>query len=1192
MKIKYRYTAFLICLFVIGFIIPQSSLAQDEESVYYSRRVEDSNGDFVTSSSSSISFTAYLNGDQDSILVESAPRWDGGDSNWDQSNSIIGVEVQNFTHFAAGDTLYLRFTDRSLGEQGTIFQEIASVPWSDPNPFARISLNSVTLPDRPDNVDVTANEENEQTITWNAESGMTYRVYRKNREDVIFNGEQRNLYTLVASGLSSGSFTDTETTTDGKYAYIVYAINGDGTWSSHSNPVAYKEGDDQFTKNSVYLKRRVEDSNGNLVNETLADLSVTAFVNGERDSVLTENAPRWDGGDSNWDQVNSMIGVEFQNFTHFAAEDTAYLRFTNLAINEQGTIVQPIDTIPWSDPQFFQNLQLQSVDLPQQPQNVELTVSESFERTVSWDTEAGLTYHVFRRHRQDTIFNGEPRNLYTRIASDLSTGSYTDTNTESDKRFAYIVYAEDGDDNWSVHSEEVMRRKPITGLQVSGKTATNVTLSWDSFTPVIGELAGYNIYRRKEGESYGDNPVAYSSTDTVYTDSRLEAGQTYYYKVLGRDFDRKDLGEVEEVKVTTESSRDGYMTYANFKVAVVLYKNAPDNNGGDYKMTQTEVENIKFLVQKVREYFWRNTFMQFNLEVEYIEFDKYLELEDNSGTSTGQTGQHLIDERGVVNTQYDIVFRITPSVGGFWSWGATDRLGLPGPERRTGFSQVRWPYNSIRGFDEGYPARFPNIDYARVGNNLIWTFTHEIQHAIDGVYKFNNHIEMGHGDFPQLYATQEISNPDIGCCYPGFPEWSNKRFGKRFSFQSTMMRDFRPYKDLLPDWGDIYETADADGDGMPDDDPRVPLDEDRFGSSTSDPDSDDDGYNDMQEATDGIFHYSYSDPHNPDTDGDGTPDGKDQYPRYPVDRRVKTTADGFMPTIDGNLDEWPEHALVVDTVSKVENDRPFAPKVYMAYSSDSLYVAMDLPVHAQPLIRWDFDADGRWYGAGNTTMEINVSNGRLSRLQTWVATEDARDLDEDLNDKKDGVGNGLWDDNVDFMSQLGGRIIRSSDINLSSTSTDPGYHIEFAIPRTERANLMLEDGNELGFHIDYTNVFNDGKGAKTFDWWSYAYVYLSGQKATSIESSDEIAHEFDLKQNYPNPFNPTTTIEYSLAQSSEVTLKVYNMLGREVATLVSGRKNAGAHKVQFDANGLSSGVYFYRLQAGNKTRVQKMMLIK
>ena len=204
MKIKYRYTAFLICLFVIGFIIPQSSLAQDEESVYYSRRVEDSNGDFVTSSSSSISFTAYLNGDQDSILVESAPRWDGGDSNWDQSNSIIGVEVQNFTHFAAGDTLYLRFTDRSLGEQGTIFQEIASVPWSDPNPFARISLNSVTLPDRPDNVDVTANEENEQTITWNAESGMTYRVYRKNREDVIFNGEQRNLYTLVASGLSSG----------------------------------------------------------------------------------------------------------------------------------------------------------------------------------------------------------------------------------------------------------------------------------------------------------------------------------------------------------------------------------------------------------------------------------------------------------------------------------------------------------------------------------------------------------------------------------------------------------------------------------------------------------------------------------------------------------------------------------------------------------------------------------------------------------------------------------------------------------------------------------------------------------------------------------------------------------------------------------------------------------------------------
>ncbi len=1192
MKRFINFQAFLILIFAVGLLLPQWVSAQDEESVYFSRRVADSNGDLVTSSSGNISYTAYLNGEQDSILIETSPRWDGSGSNWDQSNSLIGVELQNFLHFAAGDTAYLRFTDRSINEQGTISQEIATVPWSDPDPFGNISLNSVTLPDRPANVDITANEENDHTITWDTESGMTYRVYRKNRDQIIFNGEQRNLYTLVASGLSSGSYTDTETTSEGRYAYIVYAVNGDGTWSSHSNVAVYNDGDDKYAKNSVYLKRRVQDSNGNLVTESIDNLSVTAFVNGERDSVLTEKAPRWDGGTSNWDQANSMIGIEFQNFTHFTVGDTAYLRFTDDAINETGTIVQSIDTIPWSDPNFFQSLQLQSADLPQQPQNVELTVSDNYERTLTWDTETGLTYNVYRRDRRDTVFNGEARNLYTRVGSDLSQGSFTDDNTDSDKRFAYIVYAEDGNGNWSIHSEEVFRRKSITNLQIVGNTATNATLSWDSFEPVIGKLAGYDIFRRQEGEEFGDDPVAYSNKDTVYTDSRLEPGQTYYYKVLARNFDREHMGEVDEIQVTTESSQDGYMTYANFKVAVVLYENGPSVRGGDYQMTESEVENIKFLIGKVREYFWRNTEMQLNLEVEFIEFDEYLELTDNSGTSTGQTGQHLIDKRGVVNTQYDIVFRITPSVGGFWSWGATNRLGLPGPDRRTGFAQVRWPYRSTRGFDEGYPAYFPNIDYNRVGNNLIWTFTHEIQHAIDGVYNHNDHIEMGHGDFPQLYATTHIDNPDIGCCYPGFPESYSKRFGKRFSFQGTMMRDFKPYKDLFSNWGDIYETTDADGDGLPDNDPRVPLDENRFGTSSGNADSDDDGYTDMQEATDGIFHYSYSDPHDSDTDGDGTPDGKDPYPRYPIDQRIKTTADDFVPTIDGDLGDWPEHALVNDTVSKVETDRSFAPKVYMAYSSDSLYVALDLPVYARPLIRWDFDANGRWYGAGNTTMEFNLGSNEFSRLQTWVATDEARRLDEEINEKKQGVGNGLWDDNVQFQTQIGSRLFTSSDINLSIQPTNPGHHIEMAIPRTERANLVLEEGNEIGFHIDYMDVFGDGIGAKTFDWWSYVYVNLTDLKATEVESDDQITHEFGLEPNYPNPFNPTTTIEYSLAQSSDVKLKVYNMLGREVATLVNERKSAGAYKVRFDASNLSSGVYFYRLQAGNKTRVHKMTLIK
>jgi hypothetical protein len=83
-----------------------------------------------------------------------------------------------------------------------------------------------------------------------------------------------------------------------------------------------------------------------------------------------------------------------------------------------------------------------------------------------------------------------------------------------------------------------------------------------------------------------------------------------------------------------------------------------------------------------------------------------------------------------------------------------------------------------------------------------------------------------------------------------------------------------------------------------------------------------------------------------------------------------------------------------------------------------------------------------------------------------------------------------------------------------------------------------------------------------------------------------------LEQNYPNPFNPTTSIRYELPRSSVVRLIVFDMLGREVSVLVNEKENPGVHEVRFDAAGLSSGVYFYRLTAGSFTQTRKLILAK
>jgi hypothetical protein len=97
---------------------------------------------------------------------------------------------------------------------------------------------------------------------------------------------------------------------------------------------------------------------------------------------------------------------------------------------------------------------------------------------------------------------------------------------------------------------------------------------------------------------------------------------------------------------------------------------------------------------------------------------------------------------------------------------------------------------------------------------------------------------------------------------------------------------------------------------------------------------------------------------------------------------------------------------------------------------------------------------------------------------------------------------------------------------------------------------------------------------------------------TSVKIKNVLPTEFLLEQNYPNPFNNSTVIKYSIPQEGLVTLKVYNLLGEEVARPVNGTKQTGNYEVSFDATGLTSGIYFYTLTAGSFRETKKMVLIK
>lgn len=130
---------------------------------------------------------------------------------------------------------------------------------------------------------------------------------------------------------------------------------------------------------------------------------------------------------------------------------------------------------------------------------------------------------------------------------------------------------------------------------------------------------------------------------------------------------------------------------------------------------------------------------------------------------------------------------------------------------------------------------------------------------------------------------------------------------------------------------------------------------------------------------------------------------------------------------------------------------------------------------------------------------------------------------------------------------------------------------------TQRWYLYVEDGTPFPIGLKYI-----------------VYVANASGIPTSVEEENNPAAvvNFELQQNFPNPFNPTTQIRFSLSEQSQVTLKVYNILGKEITTLVNDVKSAGVHEVSFDGSGLASGVYFYTLQAGKQSQTHKMILIK
>jgi len=227
------------------------------------------------------------------------------------------------------------------------------------------------------------------------------------------------------------------------------------------------------------------------------------------------------------------------------------------------------------------------------------------------------------------------------------------------------------------------------------------------------------------------------------------------------------------------------------------------------------------------------------------------------------------------------------------------------------------------------------------------------------------------------------------------------------------------------------------------------------------------------------------------------------------------------------------------------------------------------------------------YDAGTRTLTANVTFTALSDLTgdyyvNYVLTEN--NLIYPQTGNASCTGGSSYEHDYVVKSMINGdqgELIHSGNWTTGQQET---RNINYVIPADPQ--VMIPDNCDINIF-----VYKSGSSISTNSNVQQA-IRTSVTGTTGIINNTSAASSYSLSQNYPNPFNPTTTFNFSIPKSENVTLKFYDILGNELETYVNGQLNAGTYSVEFDGSKYSSGIYFYQLTSGNFTETRKMNLIK
>jgi hypothetical protein len=430
---------------------------------------------------------------------------------------------------------------------------------------------------------------------------------------------------------------------------------------------------------------------------------------------------------------------------------------------------------------------------------------------------------------------------------------------------------------------------PPPGSLIVAPCLTSVALGTDFDLPADRFLL---FYRRDEG-ALPPGTLVHRSPSPFFNDAGLAPGTVYHYSAALADRRGTVLTErTPDLRVRTlPGDTPPCLTATGLEVIVPIYGK---------EMDPGQVGEILTGLRLARTFFYRNSRGRLVLFIRPVLLDAPLPA--GAGPLLFSV-EHDLESRGFFVSNPGLIHVI----------GAGTKLNCGGG-RMAGGTALSF------GFTARAPAAFPNGPFSRTARDTCWTFIHEFQHSLDDVVnEMPGAADMLHGHFLDNYPLPQGTVFDAGDFYDG---------------QAAILRAYGDFDAIGAPFGTRLEACDSDGDGLPDDDPRWPADENRLATGKDAADSDGDGLTDLAEFCAGI--YSGTDPTRVDSDGDGVPDGQDPFPLSDFSGVIPfgTPPDGAMP-----------EALLSSGVSFLSSEEaPGDVRVYASWDEDALFIGFDSTV--------------------------------------------------------------------------------------------------------------------------------------------------------------------------------------------------------------------------------------------------------